>query len=151
MAPDLEKNIKIVKDMFAAFKRGDISTIISYVDEKADWQSPATRTIVKEIPWSKPRLSRAEVSVFFSEFMNKVKIDDMFYSTIVAEGDTVLLEGTMRGSAIATGCFFRSDWMMSLKLRDGKVVRMRHYYDTAEVVAAFLASGEECKALPKAA
>lgn len=151
MTRDVEKNIKIVKEVFEAFSRGDISTIISLVDEKVDWQAPATRTVVKEIPWSKPRHSSAEVSEFFSEIMNKLKIDDMFYSTVVAEGDTVLVEGTARGSAIATGCFFRSDWMMSFTLRDGKIVRLRHYYDTAEVVAAFLSSGEECRALPKAA
>ncbi len=151
MTRDVEKNIKIVKEVFEAFSRGDISTIISLLDEKVDWQAPATRTMVKEIPWSRPRYSRAEVSDFFSEVMNKLKIDDMFYSTIVAEGDTVLVEGTARGSAIATGCFFRSDWMMSFTLRDGKIVRLRHYYDSAEIVAAFLAGGEECRALPKAA
>ncbi len=151
MAPDLEKNIKIVKDMFAAFKRGDIATLTGFLDEKIDWQSPATRTMVKEIPWSKPRRSRAEVSLFFSEIMKSLKIDDISYSTIVADGDTVLLEGTSRGSAVPTGCFFGSDWMMSVTLRDGKVVRVRHYYDSADVAAAFHAKGEECKALPKAA
>ncbi len=151
MIRDDEKNIKIVKDMFAAFSRGDIATLTSYLDEKVDWQSPATRTMVKEIPWSRQRLSRAEVSLFFGEIMNKLKIDDISYTKIISDGDTVLLEGTSRGSAIPTGCFFGSDWMMSITLRDGKVVKVRHYYDSADVAAAFHARGEECRALPKAA
>ncbi len=151
MTKDLERNIRIVKDLFDAYSREDVSTIMSLLSEKVDWQSPATRTVVKETPWSKPRHSPAEVSVFFSEIMNKLKIDDMFYSNIIADGDTVLVEGTTRGSAIATGCFFKSDWTMSFTLRDGKIVRFRHYYDTAEIVAAFLAGGAECRALPKAA
>ncbi len=151
MAPDLEKNIKIVKDMFIAFSRGDMAVLMSLVDENVDWQSPATRTMVKEIPWSKKRHSRAEVSMFFSEIMSRLKIDDMSYSKIVADRDMVFVEGTARGSAIPSGCFFGSDWAMSFTLRDGKVIRMRHYYDSADVAAAFHAKGEECKALPKAA
>ncbi len=149
---DLEKNTKIVKDLLSALSRGDISAVTSLLDESIDWQSPATRTTVKEIPWSKPRRSRGEVSAFFTEIGDKLKIDDMSYSAIIAEGDNVMVEGTTRGSVIPTGCFYGTDWVMSFTLRNGKIIRYRHYYDSADVAAAFHAEGEECKAfLRKAA
>ncbi len=148
---DVEKNTKIVKDLLSALSRGDISTITNFLDESIDWQSPATRTTVKEIPWSKPRRGRSEVSAFFTEIKDKLKIDDMSYSTIIAEGDNVMVEGTMRGSVIPTGCFYGTDWVMSFTLRNEKIVRFRHYYDSADVAAAFHAEGEVCKAVRKAA
>ncbi len=148
---DLEKNTKIVKDLLSALNRGDISTIMNFLDESIDWQSPATRTTVKEIPWSKPRRTRSEVSAFFTEIKDKLKIDDMSYSTIIAEGDNVMVEGTTRGSVIPTGCFYGTDWVMSFTLRNEKIIRFRHYYDSADVAAAFHAKGEVCKAVRKAA
>ncbi len=152
MITDLEKdNIKIVKDFFAGLGRADILSITNLLDEKVDWQSPATRTMVKEIPWSKPRHGRSEVSAFFREMIGLLKTDETSYSTIVADGDTVLVEGTMRGSAVPTGCFFGSDWIMSFTLRNGKIIRFRHYYDSADVAAAFHGKGEECRAVQKAA
>ncbi len=152
MITDLEKNnIKIVKDVFAAINRRDIPAITNLLDEKVDWQSPATRTMVKEIPWSKPRHGRSEVSAFFREILAMLKIDDLSYSTIVADGDTVQVEGTTRGSVIPTGCFYGSDWMMSFTLRNGKIVRLRHYFDSADIAAAFHSEGEECRAVLKAA
>ena len=152
MITDVEKdNIRIVKDVFAAINRRDILSVTNLLDEKVDWQSPATRTLVKEIPWSKPRHGRSEVSAFFREILDMLKIDELSYSTIVADGDTVHVEGTTRGSAVPTGCFYGSDWMMSFTLRNGKIIRLRHYFDSANIAAAFHSKGEECRAVPKAA
>jgi hypothetical protein len=75
----------------------------------------------------------------------------MSYSSFVAKDDRVIIEGATRGSVISTGCFFRSDWVMAFTLRNGKIIRFRHYYDSADVAAAFHATGDVCKASPKAA
>jgi len=151
MAIDYEKNIKTVKDLFSAISRRDFPAIMSYLDENVDWQSPATGTKVKEISWSKPRFGKSEVSAFFNEVRSKLALDDMSYTTLIADGDRVVAEGTMRGSAISTGCFFGADFAMVFTLRDGKIVYFRNYYDSAEIAAAFMSKGEECRAVLKAA
>lgn len=151
MVTDLERNIKTVKDLFSALSQGDIPTVLNYLDNAIDWQSPATKTTLKEISWSKERRGCDQVKAFFSELRDKIRMDDMSYSSIVATDDRVVIEGTTRGSVISTGCFYRSDWVMAFTLRNGKIIRFRHYYDSADVAAAFHAAGDICKAFLKAA
>jgi uncharacterized protein len=151
MAIDYEKNIKIVKDLFAAFSRRDIPAILDYLDENVDWQSPATGTTVKEISWSKPRHGKSEVAAFFDEVRDKLTLDDVSYTTIIADGDHVVAEGSTRGNVTKTACFFRANFAMVFTLHNGKIVYFRNYYDSAEIAAAFLAKGEECRAVLQAA
>jgi uncharacterized protein len=151
MAIDYGKNINTVKDLYSAINRRDFPAILSYLDENIDWQSPATSTMVKEIFWSKPRHGKGEVSAFFNEVRGKLTLDEMSYTTIIADGDCVVAEGTMRGSVNSTGCFFRANFAMVFTLRNGKIVHFRNYYDSAEIAAALLAKGEECRAVLKAA
>lgn len=151
MAIDVGKNIQTVKDLFSAIGRRDVPTILNYLDENVDWQSPATGTMVKEISWSKPRHGKTEVSAFFNEVRSKLILDDMAYTTIMADGDHVVAEGSIRGNVISTGCFFRADFAMVFTLRNGKIVHFRNYYDSAEIAAAFHVKSEECRAVLKAA
>jgi ketosteroid isomerase-like protein len=151
MTTDYGKNIQIVKDLFSAFNRKDIPAIMSCLDENIDWQSPTTGTQVKEISWSKPRHGRSEVSAFFKEVNDKLGLDDMSYKTLIADGDCVVAEGTMSGCVCETGCYYSTDWAMVFTLRNGKITRFRNYYDSANVAAAFHATGKACQRLPKAA
>jgi ketosteroid isomerase-like protein len=151
MTTDYEKNVTIVKNLLSAFKSKDIPAIMSCLDENIDWQSPATGTTLKEIPWSKPRHGVNEVSSFFKEIEGKLDLDDMTYTTLVADGDNVVAEGTARGCVCGNGCSWSADWAMVITLRNGKIVRFRKYYDPANIAAAFHAKGKACRAIPKAA
>lgn len=151
MAIDVGKNIQTVKDLFTAVGRKDVTAVLGCLDESVDWQSPATGTMVKEISWSKPRHGKSQVSAFFNEVKDRLILDDMSYATIMADGDKVVAEGSMRGNVISTGCFFRADFAMVFTLRNGKIVHFRNYYDSAEIAAAFHGKGEECRAALKAA
>ncbi len=147
----LEKNIQIIKDMHAAFNKGDLPAVLGYLADDIDWQAPVTGTRVKEISWSKPRRGRKEVESFFKELTEKVKPGELEILTITGQDDRIIVEGKTRGTVIATGCAYKNDWIMAFTLRDAKVVRFRQYYDSADVAAAFHAKGEECAAIPKAA
>ena len=151
MAIDVGKSIQVIKDLFSAIGRRDIPAILNCLDENVDWQSPATGTTVKEISWSKPRHGKTEVSAFFNEVRSKLILDDMAYKTIMADGDHVVAEGSIRGNVISTGCFFRADFAMVFTIRNGKIVHFRNYYDSAEIAAAFHVKSEECRAVLKAA
>jgi hypothetical protein len=54
-----------------------------------------------------------------------------------AQGDRVVVEGRNRGSVRSTGCTYEHDWVMVFTVRGGKIVRHRHYYDTADILVAF--------------
>jgi hypothetical protein len=55
----------------------------------------------------------------------------------VTQGDTVSVFGEYVARVNCTGIQFKTDFVHVFKLRDGKVVRFRYFYDTAATAAAF--------------
>lgn len=131
-----QENIKLIQTMFAAFDRGDIPTVLGMVAEDADWQSPVTGAVSEKISWAQPRQGRAEVAAFFQELNQQMQLERMEPLAYTAQGDRVVVEGRNRGTVRATGRSYGHDWAMIFTLRQGQIVRMRHYYDTADLLAA---------------
>jgi uncharacterized protein len=131
------ENVQVIKDLFAAFARGDLQSALAVLAEDVDWQSPATRTFPPEITWAAPRHTREQVIQFFQELNGKVQSEPFDISAIIAEGERVVAEGRNQGRVRATGRMYEHDWVMVFTIRDGKIVRHRHYYDTSDVIVAF--------------
>lgn len=123
--------------MFTALGQGDLRAALDTFAEDVDFRSPVTRTKSEEISWAKQRHSREEVAAFFIELLQKVRLEKMEVSEITAEGDRVVVEGKNCGTVNSNGRAYEHDWVMLFTLRDGKIVRNWHYYDTADIVAAF--------------
>jgi len=135
-----QENVQVVKQMFEAFGKGDIMIVLNMLAEDIDWQSPVRRTEPEEISWAKPRHSREEVAEFFKELAEKVQPEPMEVLEYTAQGDRVIVEGKNRGTVKSTGRTYEHDWVMVFTLRNSKIVRYRHYYDTADVLVAFQGS-----------
>ena len=131
-----EENVKLIQQMFAAFDRGDIPAVLGMVAEDADWQSPVTRAVSKEVPWAKPRHGRDELATFFQELREHMQPERLEPLAYTAQGDRVVVEGKNRGTVRANGRPYEHDWVMIFTLRQGLIARMRHYYDTADLLAA---------------
>jgi ketosteroid isomerase-like protein len=132
------ENVRLIKEHFAAFGRGDVKSALGIVAENVDWQSPVTRSQPEEITWAAPRHSREEVLQFFQELADKVQPEKFEIIGFIAQDDKVVVEGRNKGLIKSTGRSYEHDWVMVFTVRDGKIVRHRHYYDTADVAAAFL-------------
>jgi ketosteroid isomerase-like protein len=131
------ENVEVVQRHFAAFAQGDFRAALDVFAEEVDFQSPVTRTAPKEISWAQLRHSREELAAFFKELSEKMEIERMETLAFTAQGDRVIVEGRNRGKVSSTGRTYEHDWVMVFTLRAGKIVRCRHYYDTADLVAAF--------------
>ena len=107
------------------------------VTEKVDWQSPVTKNQSEEISWAKPCHNKKEVMQFFQELVNKVQPEKFEIVGFTAQGDNVVVEGSNQGQVRSTGKRYEHDWLMIFTILDGKIVRHRHYYDTADVIDAF--------------
>ena len=132
-----EKNIQMVKDVFAALNRGDMKYILDRAADDIEWQSPVTGTIAEPISWAKPRRGKAELSAFFEELFDKITLVEMKPLTFTAQDDRVLVEGTTKGIVKSNKQEYSSTWMMAITIRNGKCLRMKHFYDTADVLKAF--------------
>ena len=135
----MSDSVAVVRKFYATLERGDLQGVIELVEEKVDWQSPVTRTHLIEIPWSSIRHTRQEVGAFFKELGQNVKPEGFELSNITAQGDRVVVEGKNRGTVRRTGSTYEHDWVMVFTIQDSKIVRFRHYYDTADLVGAFRA------------
>ena len=133
----MEQNITVVKEFFAALGRGDLSDAVDMVADEVDWQSPVTRTHPPEIPWSSIRRTKQEVAAFFKELGQSVKPEGFELFKISAQDDRVVVEGKNRGTVRKTGRTYEHEWVMIFSIRDNKIIRFRHYYDTADLVVAF--------------
>ena len=132
-----QENLHVVQQMFDAFDQGNIQAGLDIYAENVDFQSPVTRTSPSEISWAKPRHSRMEVAEYFEELFEKVQPERLETIWFTAQDDRVIVEGKNRGTAKSTGRSYEHDWVMVFTLRDGEIVRFRHYYDTADIVTAF--------------
>jgi hypothetical protein len=130
------ENVMLIKELFAAFGRGDMQSALSMLSEDVDWQSPVTRTGHQEITWSAPRHGLNEVAMFFQEMGSKTQPEKFEIIGFTAQDDKVVVEGSNKGKIRSTGRSYEHDWVMIFTLRDGKIIRHRHYYDTADVASA---------------
>ena len=132
-----QENLQVVQQMFAAFGRGDLQGALSTLGENVDWQSPVSRHAPAQISWAKPRHGRQEVAAFFKELAEKMQIERMEVLEYTAQAGRVVVEGRNRGTARATGRAYEHDWVMVFTVQGGKIISHRHYYDTADIAAAF--------------
>lgn len=132
-----QENVKVVRQMFVAFDQRDLPGALNTLANDVYWQSPVTKGESKEISWSKPRHNREEVALFFKDLFEKVQPERMETLEFTAQGDRVIVEGKNRGTVRSTGRAYEHDWVMVFTLKESKIIRLLHYYDTADIVAAF--------------
>ena len=136
----MSDNVAVVREFYATLERGDLPGVIEFVAEEIDWQSPVTRSHPPEIPWSSIRRTKQEVAAFFKELGQNVKPEGFELFKISAQDDRVVVEGKNKGTVRKTGRTYEHEWVMIFSVRDNKIIRFRHYYDTADLVGAFRAN-----------
>jgi ketosteroid isomerase-like protein len=128
-------NTKVVQDAYAAFGRGDITTLLSYMSDDVVWQ-PVIGT-APFVPFSEPRQGKAAVENFFRQVAAAEDFSQFEPREFVAQGNTVVAIGHYRAVAKTTTRSFESDFVMVFTLEGGKVTRFREFTDSAAVNAAF--------------
>jgi ketosteroid isomerase-like protein len=132
-----QENVQVVQQMYAAFGQGNLPAVLETLAEDVDWQSPVTRTEPSEISWAQPRRGREQVGQYFGELLENVEPEQLEPLEFTVQGDRVVVEGRNRGRVRSTNRPYEHDWVMVFTLREGKIARFRHYYDTADVAVAF--------------
>jgi ketosteroid isomerase-like protein len=130
----MKDNVQVVRDVFAAFGRGDPATIVASVSQDVDWRHPGG----PEVPYAGAYTGREGVSRFFARIGESVEVTRWEPRHVLAAGrDEVVATGTWSGVAKPTGKSFASDWGMVFGLRDGRITSFRVVEDTAQLAAAF--------------
>jgi ketosteroid isomerase-like protein len=131
------QNTKIVQDVYGAFGRGDIQTVLNAMDDRVAWK-PITGA-APHVPHAGERHGKASVAEFFKILADAVRFDRFDPQRFVAQGDTVVALGRYTGVAKTTGKSFNSEWAMVFTLRNGKIEHFQEFTDSASVNAAWSA------------
>ena len=67
----------------------------------------------------------------------QVQPDKLEPLEFTAQDDRVIVEGKNRGTVRSTGKAYEHDWVMVFTVRQGKIARMGHYYDSIDLRVAF--------------
>ena len=133
-----EENVEIIKNMFTAFEKGNIPCVLNMLAADVKWQSPVTSILDRDtVTWARPRKGHKEVAAFFNELVEKMIPEPFEVLGFTSQGDRVIVEGRNGGSIRKTGKRYEHNWIMVLELFEGKITSCRHYYDLADLVAAF--------------
>lgn len=128
-------NLAMVRDIYAAFGRGDIPALLQHLDEYIEWE--AVIGAAPHVPTAGKRVGKNMVKDFFRILSETVAFDAFEAEEFVAQGDDVIVLGRYAGRAASTGREFAERWAMAMTVKHGKVVRFREYVSTSRIDAAF--------------
>lgn len=138
------QNTAVVQDMYAAFGRGDIATLIGHLAEDIVWVG--VYGTGSHVPTSGERRGKAQVQEFFRQVADTVKFSRFEPKDFIASGNTVVTLGHYTATT-PVGKEFDGDFAMVFSMRDGKVTRFQEFCDSAGINAAYTAD----TATPRAA
>lgn len=134
----MSRNLETVKEIYAAFGRGDITSILNALDEDVAWESWADNLGARAgVPWLLPRRGRAGAAEFFGLLGSLLVVRDFRVLALMDGGDTVAAEFEIECDVPSSGGHYRDEeihlWTFNAA---GKVIRFRHYADTAKHIRA---------------
>jgi ketosteroid isomerase-like protein len=127
--------IETVREMYAAFARGDVPAVLERLDPDVTWVTPPS------LPWSRGEYGgREQVLEYFSSFSDALEDAAVEPRELLACGDRVVALGEERARIRATGGRFAVPFAHVIRVRDDRVVELRGHVDTATIAAAFAAT-----------
>ena len=141
-------NAATVAEAYAAFGRGDVAAVLDHVADDVAWEDWQDNFVQRaQVPHMTPRRGRAEVREFF-ELLGTYTVLRFEVLDVIGTGRQVVAE-VRAGFALPGGGRFADEelplWTFD---EQGRVIRFRHYCDTAKHIAA--ARGEDTTAGPPA-
>lgn len=126
-------NLEKVQSIYAAFGKGDVPHILSILAENVDWIFYAPPAI----PFAGHYQGRADMGRFFTLVGQNCEVEQYDLREIEAAGDLVIVQGWQRVRARPTGKAWETHFVHIYTFANGQPVKVREYYDTAPMVAAF--------------
>ena len=127
-----EANVEFVRGLWAAFGRGDMAPFVGALadDVELTIQGPS------ELPFTGTARGRDAALAVLGRIAEVLEPDVHEPREFIGQGDTVVVLGHERGTGKATGRPYEADWAQVYTVRDGRIVAIREYGDTAAWLAA---------------
>jgi ketosteroid isomerase-like protein len=127
-------NVKIIQEkIYGAFGSGDIPGLLGALAEDVDWQFYGPTAI----PFAGRYRGREEMMRFFGTIAETAEIKTFEPREFIAQGEQVVVLGYEKVGVKGNGRVFESNWVHVFTVREGLVVKLREFYDTAALAAAY--------------
>jgi ketosteroid isomerase-like protein len=111
------QNTESVQQIFAAFGRGDVPYMVSQLAPDIYWNS----YMEPNVPWAGNFSGNNRTPAFFQAIAENVDVLGFQPQEFVAQGDTVITQGTFSCTSKRTQKSATIKWIMVFRFRDGKV------------------------------
>ena len=129
-------NEQTVKDVYAAFQRGDVAAIVALVADDVDWRNDLVES--RECPWNGNFSRKANLPGFFKAVGEHLDISVFDVRAMAASGSHVAVQLRIESTVRKSGRSLKNDsvhfWTFN---DDGQIARYRHFNDTAAELAAW--------------
>jgi ketosteroid isomerase-like protein len=129
-----QDNVRLIKEQYAAFQRGDLQSVLDTMTDDIEWITPGPQAF---LPLAGNRRGREEVTQFFSILSDTNEYSLFEPLEFIAQGDRVVVLVKAQGTVKATGYSIEAEMVHLFTVRDGKVERFREFYDTAAILDAY--------------
>jgi uncharacterized protein len=127
-----DDRIKTIAQVYEAFRRGDVATILDAVTDDVDWAAEADSTAA---PWYGERHGKDAVAKFFADFGSAMEVEEFTPVSFAGNDTDVLAVIRFRARSRGTGHVAAMDLHHYFKFRDGKIAYYRGTEDTAQTEA----------------
>ena len=129
-------NEQAVKDVYAAFQRGDVAAIVAHVADNVDWRNDGVAS--KECPWNGDFSGKARLPGFFEAVGGQLDLPVFDVKAMVSSGRYVAVHLRIEGTVKKNGCSWKNDAVHFWTFNDhGQITAYRHFNDTAAELAAW--------------
>lgn len=128
---NVQENVQIVKDAFAAIGRGDRQGLLALFAEDIEWVIPGEKW-----PLAGTHRGHAGLANLFKTQSETMETSLLEPREFIAQGDRVLVLGFARGKIKATNRTWEDDWVFAITVRNGKLTHIREYIDTQALARA---------------
>lgn len=135
-------NLQKVQEMYAAFGRGDVPSILKALAPDVTWtvQGPAW------VPLFGTRRGREGAAEFFQAIGQHLTIEEFAPREFIVQGDHVVVLGFERGRTVKSGGRYEGEWAHVFTFRNGLVVSFKEFSNTAALAEAFKPNWSSCPA-----
>jgi ketosteroid isomerase-like protein len=135
-------NADLVSEIYAAFGRGDTATILDAIATECRWEAWSDNRAQRAgLATMRPRLGPVGVAEFFAA-VGELQMHDFQVLDVLGSPRQVVAEVEIEYTTPAGHRLRDQELHLWTFDEHGKVVRMRHYVDTAKHIAAFAWTGE---------
>ena len=133
MTEQEERNVGIVKRLYDAYKRHNISSVLDMFTYDAILHGPAPAGV---LPWCGVHKGRRGAAEFFKALGESLEPRQFELWDFIAQGNKVVVLGYQKGQAKPTGRPYEIEFVHLWSVRDGKFTEFRVFNDTAALVEA---------------